>query len=59
MSKTEEKWVAAERLMSAMQSELTRINEDQGADAYSVAVKQFRRIEKFLGFEPNSWGAGA
>ena len=51
---------AQDRLMSGMQMAMTSASERDQVDAaiYQEMSKQFRRIEKFLGYDPLSWSLG-
>lgn len=58
-SKTEIKFDARERLMAGMQVAFARAADEGVSDEVYVALLgEFRRVEKFLGFEPGSYAAG-
>jgi hypothetical protein len=46
-------WAAREHIMIGMQVEMSKISD---AVVLERAKDEFRRVEKFLGFEPGSWG---
>lgn len=60
--KTDLKHKAQDYLMSGMQTAFYRIGDDsslterQKSAIRSEAEKQFRRVERLFGYDPDSWG---
>ena len=60
-TKTRIKHEAQDRVMKAvmMATELSRGTDGNDEAIEAEMLKQMRRIEKFLGYEPGSWKVGA
>lgn len=56
MTKTEIKWQAQEELMYGLQIAMTNYEDDD--EVYAEMEKQFRRVEKFFGYEEGSFPLG-
>ena len=58
MTRRELRENAQDALMGGMQAALESLAFDGEVDIYNAALVQFRRIEKFFGYEPGSYSAG-
>jgi len=54
MNVTDLKFAAREELMKAMQIGISNIKDET---VQARAINEFRRVEKWFGFEPDSWSA--
>lgn len=63
MTKTELKHQAQNRLMSAMQAAFDHLSDEELTDELRKAIngemdRQMRRVERFFGYDENSWTRG-